>query len=217
LSGSEVKTPLGGEARSSTEIRALAFVSVIFFMWGLITSLNDVLIPHLKSVFDLDYAGIMLVQFMFFGAYFVASWPSGWIVARLGYPKSMFWGLVLSAVGAFLFFPAAAAPSYPMFLLALFVLASGITLLQVAANPYVSLLGPPRGSSSRLNLAQALNSLGTILGPAVGGCSSFRFRSFPTRSVVTGRSGPSTSTCFARPLWCRGPTSAWAFFFSSSP
>lgn len=169
LSGSEIETPLREATGSSTEIRALAFVSVIFFMWGLITSLNDVLIPHLKSVFDLDYAGIMLVQFMFFGAYFVASWPSGWIVARLGYPKSMFGGLVLSAVGAFLFFPAAAAPSYPMFLLALFVLASGITLLQVAANPYVSLLGPPRGSSSRLNLAQALNSLGTILGPAVGG------------------------------------------------
>ncbi len=158
------------DARDATGYtRAMVFLTVIFFMWGLITSLNDILIPHLKSVFDLDYAGIMLIQFTFFGAYFVVSLPSGWVVGRLGYPMSILAGLVLASFGAFLFYPAAAVPSYPLFLTALFVLASGITLLQVAANPYVSLLGAPRGAPSRLNLAQALNSLGTTLGPIIGG------------------------------------------------
>lgn len=149
--------------------QALVFLTVIFFMWGFITSLNDILIPHLKSLFNLDYVGIMLVQFTFFGAYFVMSLPSSWIVGRLGYPASMGLGLALSALGAVLFEPAALWVSYPCFLAALFILASGITLLQVAANPYVTLLGPPAGGASRLNLAQALNSLGTTLGPVIGG------------------------------------------------
>lgn len=159
---SGARTPLG---RSG----ALAFLTVIFFMWGFITSLNDILIPHLKSLFDLDYAGIMLIQFTFFGAYFVMSLPSSWCVSRIGYPASMGLGLALSALGALLFEPAALWVSYPCFLAALFILASGITLLQVAANPYVTLLGPPTHGASRLNLAQALNSLGTTLGPLVGG------------------------------------------------
>ena len=148
---------------------ALTVVTTIFFMWGFITALNDVLIPHLKSVFTLNYTEVMLVQFTFFGAYFLMSLPSGKVVSRLGYRLSIVAGLVVTGIGALLFLPASMAQSYPLFLLAFFVLASGITLLQVAANPYVSLLGPPRLASSRLNLAQALNSLGTTIAPKLGG------------------------------------------------
>ncbi|MGA7966784.1 MAG: sugar MFS transporter [Gammaproteobacteria bacterium] len=148
---------------------ALGVMTVIFFMWGFLTSLNDVLIPHLKTLFDLNYTQIMLVQFTFFGAYFLMSAPSGRVVRLIGYKKSIAAGLTVSAVGAFLFYPAAAIPSYGLFLTAFFILATGITLLQVAANPYVSLLGPARTASSRLNLAQALNSLGTTLAPKFGG------------------------------------------------
>ncbi|MGH8600858.1 MAG: sugar MFS transporter, partial [Burkholderiales bacterium] len=140
-----------------------------FFMWGFITAFNDVLIPHLKSVFTLNYTEVMLVQFTFFGAYFLMSLPSGKVVSRLGYRLGIIVGLLVTGVGALLFLPAATLQSYPLFLAAFFVLASGITLLQVAANPYVSLLGPSRTASSRLNLAQALNSLGTTLAPKLGG------------------------------------------------
>jgi MFS transporter, FHS family, L-fucose permease len=147
----------------------LLVTTAVFFMWGFLTSLNDVLIPHLKAVFALDYTRVMLVQFTFFGAYFLVSLPAGRVVARLGYQRGMVAGLLLAGVGALLFLPAARAPSYALFLAALFVLASGITLLQVAANPYVSLLGEPARAPSRLTLAQALNSLGHTLGPAVGG------------------------------------------------
>lgn len=148
---------------------ALVVLTLIFFMWGFLTSLNDVLIPHLKAVFALNYTEIMLVQFTFFGAYFVMSLPSGKVLARVGYKYSIVIGLLVAGIGAVLFYPAAALPSYPLFLGAFFILASGITLLQVAANPYVSLLGPERTASSRLNLAQALNSLGTTLAPKFGG------------------------------------------------
>ncbi len=148
---------------------ALALVTSIFFMWGFITVLNDVLIPHLKSVFALSYFQAMLVQFIFFGAYFVMSLPSGRVLARFGYRASIAIGLATAGFGALLFVPAAKLAAYELFLVALFVLASGITLLQVAANPYVSLLGEPRYASSRLNLAQALNSLGTTLAPKLGG------------------------------------------------
>jgi MFS transporter, FHS family, L-fucose permease len=148
---------------------AFGVVTAVFFMWGFITVLNDVLVPHLKSVFSLDYTRIMLIQFTFFGAYFLMSLPSGKVVSLFGYKNSIIIGLCVSGVGALLFYPAAALPSYAVFLTALFVLASGITLLQVAANPYVSLLGPARGASSRLNLSQAFNSLGTTLAPKFGG------------------------------------------------
>lgn len=144
---------------------AIAVVSLIFFTWGGLTSLNDVLIPHLKAVFSMNYAQTMLIQFTFFGAYFLMSLPSGAVVARVGYKASIVIGLVVAAIGAAMFYPAARLPSYPLFLAALFVLASGITLLQVAANPYISLLGDPATSHSRLNLAQALNSLGTTVFP----------------------------------------------------
>ena len=148
---------------------AIAVVSLIFFTWGGLTSLNDVLIPHLKAVFAMNYAQTMLIQFTFFGAYFLMSLPSGAVVSRVGYKASIVIGLLIAAAGAAMFLPAARLPSYPLFLSALFVLASGITLLQVAANPYISLIGNPAGAHSRLNLAQALNSFGTTIFPFVIG------------------------------------------------
>lgn len=148
---------------------ALAVVTSIFFMWGFLTCLNDILIPHLKAVFELNYTRAMLVQFTFFGAYFLMSLPAGRLVARLGYKKGIVAGLAIAGIGALGFWPAASLRVYEAFLAALFVLASGITVLQVAANPYVALLGPESTSSSRLTLAQALNSLGTTLAPFFGG------------------------------------------------
>ena len=149
--------------------RPLAIVTTLFFMWGFLTSLNDILVPHLKSIFDLSYAQVMLVQFAFFSAYFLFSVPWSKIVNTIGYQRTMVIGLLTMAVGAFLFVPAASAVSYPMFLTALLLLAAGITGLQVAANPYVDLLGKPETASSRLDLTQAFNSLGTTLAPKVGG------------------------------------------------
>ena len=155
--------------RTLSNPAAIAVVSLIFFTWGGLTSLNDVLIPHLKAVFAMNYAQTMLIQFTFFGAYFLMSLPSGAVVSRVGYKTSIVIGLLVAAAGALMFFPAARLPSYPLFLSALFVLASGITLLQVAANPYISLIGNPAGAHSRLNLAQALNSFGTTIFPFVIG------------------------------------------------
>lgn len=154
---------------AKTNHLAFAVVTSIFFMWGFITCLNDILIPHLKAVFTLNYTQASLVQFTFFGAYFLMSLPAGRIVARLGYKGGIVVGLAVAGVGALGFWPAAAMHSYPVFLAALFVLATGITVLQVAANPYVSLLGPERTASSRLNLSQAFNSLGTAIAPLIGG------------------------------------------------
>ncbi|WP_313642799.1 L-fucose:H+ symporter permease [Stenotrophomonas sp.] len=148
---------------------ALAVATTIFFMWGFLTCLNDILIPHLKSVFELNYTQAMLVQFTFFGAYFLMSLPAGRLVAKLGYKQGIVAGLVIAGIGALGFWPAAELRVYGAFLAALFVLATGITVLQVAANPYVALLGPERTSSSRLTLAQALNSLGTAIAPIFGG------------------------------------------------
>ena len=147
---------------------ALTSLTTLFFMWGFITCLNDILIPHLKAVFDLTYVQAMLVQFCFFGAYFLMSLPSGYIVKKVGYKKGIVIGLLIAAVGCILFYPAASLHSYPVFLFALFVLASGITLLQVSANPYVSLLGSPKTASSRLTLTQAFNALGTTVAPSFG-------------------------------------------------
>jgi len=162
-------TPTGNTQRAQANWFALGIVTFVFFMWGFLTSLNDVLIPHLKSQFALNYAQSMLVQFTFFGAYFVMSLPCGKLVSRLGYKHSIVLGLLIAACGAGLFYPAAGLPSYALFLGALFVLATGITLLQVAANPYVSLLGPASTAAMRLNLVQAFNSLGTTLAPKFGG------------------------------------------------
>src|SRR6266568_1123793 len=140
---------------------AMAMVTTLFFMWGFLTCLNDILIPHLKSIFDLNYAQGMLVQFAFFSAYAVFSIPAGKVIEWLGYKGTM-------GAGALMFIPAARIPSFPLFLAALIVLAAGITSLQVAANPYVAVLGPARSASSRLNLTQAFNSLGTFLAPFFG-------------------------------------------------
>jgi MFS transporter, FHS family, L-fucose permease len=147
----------------------LAVVTTLFFMWGFLTCLNDILVPHLKPIFDLNYARVMLIQFAFFGAYFIFSLPSARIVDWIGYQRSMVVGLLTMGLGAFLFVPAASVPSFPLFLGALIVLAAGITCLQVAANPYVTVLGRPETASSRLNLTQAFNSLGTFLAPFFGG------------------------------------------------
>src|ERR1022692_4559430 len=147
----------------------LATVTTLFFMWGFLTCLNDILVPHLKSIFDLSYAQVMLIQFAFFGAYFIFSIPSAKIIDWIGYQRSMVVGLLTMGLGAFLFVPAASVPSFPLFLGALIVLAAGITCLQVAANPYVTVLGKPETASSRLNLTQAFNSLGTFLAPFFGG------------------------------------------------
>src|ERR1022692_2148578 len=154
---------------SSSYTGPLAAVTTLFFMWGFLTCLNDILVPHLKSIFDLNYRQVMLVQFAFFGAYFLFSIPSAKIIDWIGYQRSMVVGLLIMGVGAFLFVPAASAPSYPLFLAALVVLAAGITCLQVAANPYVTVLGKAETASSRLNLTQAFNSLGTFLAPFFGG------------------------------------------------
>lgn len=165
-------TPLSTPATSSMVVTprvALAVATTLFFMWGFLTSLNDVLIPHLKAVFELNYTRAMLVQFTFFGAYFLMSLPAGRLVAHLGYKKGIIAGLLIAAVGALGFWPSAALRTYEAFLASLFVLATGITVLQVAANPYVALLGPEQTASSRLTLAQALNSLGTTLAPLFGG------------------------------------------------
>jgi FHS family L-fucose permease-like MFS transporter len=148
---------------------ALAILATVFFMWGFISVLNDVLAPHLKSVFELTYFKAMLVQGVFFSAYFLMSMPAAWALERIGYKRSIALGLVVTGLGALIFVPAATLPSYGVFLTGLFVLATGITILQVAANAYVAILGPAKTSSSRLNLVQAFNSLGTTLAPWFGG------------------------------------------------
>lgn len=147
----------------------LTLVTAVFFMWGFITCLNDVLVPHLKASFNLNYTQSLLIQFIFFGAYFILGAPGGWLVSKIGYRNSIISGLLIAALGAILFWPAATIHSYPLFLGALFVLAGGITLLQVSANPYVTILGPEKMASSRLNLSQMFNSLGTTIAPWVGG------------------------------------------------
>jgi FHS family L-fucose permease-like MFS transporter len=156
-------------APAHTNVAAMALVTTLFFFWGFVTVLNDILVPHLKSIFDLNYAKVMLIQFAFFSAYFIFSIPSAKVVDAIGYKKTMVTGLFTMGVGALLFIPAATAASFPLFLVALMTLAAGITALQVAANPYVAVLGPPETASSRLNLTQAFNSLGTTIGPYLGG------------------------------------------------
>ena len=149
--------------------RPLGIVTTLFFMWGFLTCLNDILVPHLKSIFDLSYAHVMLIQFSFFSAYFLFSIPWAKVVNAISYQRTMVAGLLCMAVGAFLFVPAASSASFPLFLGALMVLAAGITGLQVAANPYVVVLGRPETASSRLDLTQAFNSLGTSIAPKLGG------------------------------------------------
>jgi FHS family L-fucose permease-like MFS transporter len=155
-----------GETKSNTP--ALVALTSLFFIWGFMTCLNDILIPHLKQIFTLNYAEAALVQLVFFLAYFIMSPPSGVIVRKIGYKIGIVIGLLVSGSGCFMFYPAASMQSYPVFLTAFFVLASGFALLQVAANPYVAILGKPETASARLNLTQAFNSLGTTIAPWFG-------------------------------------------------
>ena len=148
---------------------ALVLLSSLFFMWGFITCLNDILIPHLKALFDMNYTMTMLIQFTFFGAYFLVSLPAGKIVEKIGYKNGIILGLAITGVGALMFFPASVMVNYSVFLAGFFVLASGITILQVSANPFVSILGSPETAAGRLNMTQALNSLGTTIAPVFGG------------------------------------------------
>ncbi|EJL35062.1 sugar MFS transporter [Novosphingobium sp. AP12] len=147
---------------------ALTLLASLFFMWGFITVINNTLLPHLRSVFDLSYTQTTLIESVWFIAYFVASIPSAKLIERVGYQKSLVIGLLIMAAGALGMMLAASIPSYGVTLVMLFVIASGITLLQVAANPYVAVVGNPETASSRLNLVQALNSAGTMLAPLFG-------------------------------------------------
>ncbi|KPH64495.1 MULTISPECIES: sugar MFS transporter [Novosphingobium] len=147
---------------------ALTLLASLFFMWGFITVINNTLLPHLRSVFDLSYTQTTLIESVWFIAYFVASIPSAKLIERVGYQKSLVTGLLIMAAGALGMMLAASIPSYGITLVMLFVIASGITLLQVAANPYVAVVGKPETASSRLNLVQALNSAGTMLAPLFG-------------------------------------------------
>jgi FHS family L-fucose permease-like MFS transporter len=155
--------------REKTDLRAMTIATVLFFMWGFLTSLNDVIIPHLKAIFELNYFEAMLVQFAFFSSYFIFALPAGKLVEKIGYKNSMVAGLVIMAAGALLFLPASSITVFGLFLGALVVLAAGMTVLQVAANPYVVNLGPEKTASARLNLSQAFNSLGTTIAPRFGG------------------------------------------------
>lgn len=160
---------------------ALTVLTALFFMWGFITCLNDILIPYLKKIFDLSYSQAMLVQFCFFGAYFIGSAIYLFIsifrdpISIIGYKKSIIIGLIVSACACLLFYPAAAYHQFALFLLALFFLGIGFTLLQISANPFVAILGPEKTASSRLNLSQGFNSLGTTIAPIIGGFLIFHY------------------------------------------
>lgn len=174
--GSAVIHSLLGETRA-----VMTMMTALFFMCGFLATLNDILIPHLKSIFDLNYVQVMLVQFSFFSAFLLFAVPFGALVARIGYQKTLVAGLLMMSTGALLFIPAATVPSFGLFMGALAVLAGGITALQVSGNPYISILGPPRTASSRLNLTQAFNSLGSTIAPYFGG------------ALILGAASPLTS------------------------
>jgi len=148
---------------------AFGLMTSLFFIWGAIVSLNDILIPHFKGLFNMNYTETMLIQFCFFGAYFLMAIPASMLIERIGYKKGISFGLVTIGMGALIFLPASWLISYPLFLFGLFIMATGSVILQVVANPYVLVLGPSETASSRLNLAQGINSLATTLAPLVGG------------------------------------------------
>jgi len=179
-------TPRSPSTASETDGKTyrgpFAIMTVLFFMWGFMTVFNDILIPRFKDAFTLDYFHAMLVQLAFFGAYFIGSLiyfiisaTTGDPIAKIGYKNGVVIGLLISATGSALFWPAAAKLSYPLFLGGLFVVGLGFAMLQIAANPYVTILGPERTASSRLNLAQAFNSVGTTIGPLIGGYLIFQY------------------------------------------
>jgi FHS family L-fucose permease-like MFS transporter len=157
-----------GDSAVKTDTRAMTVATALFFMVGFLTCLNDVISPHLKSIFGLDYTQTQLVPFFFFSSYFVFSYPAGWLVEKYGYKRTMVTGLFIMACGALGFLPAAHMALFPVFLAADVVVAAGMTVVQVAVNPYVTIIGPAATASSRLNLAQAFNSFGTFIAPFVG-------------------------------------------------
>ena len=175
---------------TSQTIKPFISITFLFFMWGFITVMNDVLIPHLRTAFELTYFKAALIQSAFFGAFFIVSViyflfsiTRGDIISRIGYKNGILTGLILCASGCFLFFPAAQFRQYGFFLSALFILASGVTILQIAANPYAAILGPQETASSRLNLAQGFNSFGTTLAPIAGALLIYRVFSHGTVTV----------------------------------
>jgi FHS family L-fucose permease-like MFS transporter len=179
-----------------------ALMTILFFMWGFMTVWNDVLIPRFKDAFTLSYFQSMLVQFAFFGAYgigsliyYVISMISGDPINRIGYKNGVILGLLIAATGSALFYPAAVLASYPFFLMALFIVGLGFAMLQIAANPYVTILGPEQTASSRLNLSQAFNSLGTTIGPIIGGWLIFTF--FTSKEAHGADSVKIPYLCFA--------------------
>lgn len=180
--GSTSPSGSAGSTSASGYTGALAVLTTVFFMWGFATVLNDILVPHLKAVFQLNYGQSLLIQFAFYLGYLLMAIPSAKLLERIGYKSSVVLGLVGMAGSALVFLPAARLESYAVFLVALFLLASSITLLQVAANPYVTVIGPAQTASSRLNLVQAFNSAGTTLAPLFGGM------------LILGRSSSGTST-----------------------
>jgi len=179
-----------------------AVMTVLFFMWGFMTVFNDILIPRFKEAFTLNYFQAMLVQFAFFGAYFIGallyfliSATAGDPIARIGYKNGLVIGLLISAAGSALFWPAATVLSYPLFLIALFVVGLGFAVLQIAANPYVTILGPERTASSRLNFAQAFNSMGTTIGPLIGGYLIFQYFASTTAHGAASVKVPYIAFC----------------------
>ena len=156
------------EKKTSNLKMAFVLMSSLFFVWGAIVSLNDILIPHLKSLFNMNYTETMLIQFCYFGAYFTMAVPASVVIGKIGYKKGIVWGLVIVGIGCLIFLPAAYIISYGLFLFGLFVMATGNVFLQVVGNPYVTILGPPETASSRLNLAQGINSLATTIAPLAG-------------------------------------------------
>jgi FHS family L-fucose permease-like MFS transporter len=198
--GPEASSP--GQTTGQTYRGPFAIMTVLFFMWGFMTVWNDVLIPRFKEAFTLNYFQAMLVQFAFFGAYgfgslvyYIISMVSGDPINRIGYKNGVIVGLLIAATGSALFFPAAALTSYPFFLIALFIVGLGFAMLQIAANPYVTILGPERTASSRLNLSQAFNSFGTTIGPIIGGWLIFTF--FMTKDAHGADSVKIPYLCFA--------------------
>src|SRR6202034_3079588 len=179
-----------------------AIMTVLFFMWGFITVWNDILIPNFKAAFTLTTTEAMLVQSAFFGAYgigslvyYIISMISGDPINRIGYKNGVIIGLLIAALGSVLFYPAAVMKSYPFFLLALFVVGLGFAMLQIAANPYVTILGPEATAPSRLNLSQAFNSFGTTIGPIIGGWLIFTF--FTSKDAHGADSVKIPYLCFA--------------------
>src|SRR5450756_740621 len=181
--GNSIKREASAPSGNGATLRGpFALMTLLFFMWGFMTVWNDVLIPRFKEAFTLSYFQAMLVQFAFFGAYgigaliyYLVSMISGDPINRLGYKNGVIIGLLIAAAGSALFYPAAVLNSYPFFLMALFIVGLGFAMLQIAANPYVTILGPEPTASSRLNLAQGFNSIGTTIGPLIGGFLIFQY------------------------------------------